>query len=331
MNGFRITVLTLLCLSLAFMFYAVCFVVPSWQGEYNAYQASQRISEYEKKNDIHRQQMVTLDPSYDAPEVAAARKDVEEAARRDDQAVVDAEESNVLAAARRREEEARARAEAEAERDEAVSSATIGIVASYDADWQCIMIRPAVPEAFLPGAVLAVRRDKRVLCEAVVDSRDAESGQVSATVKLPAPPPGETEQGSLAANMQPAVGDEVIASPFPTGDELRAEAGLAPRNAAVSPAAAAADEPDSSRIPPLQAEVPVVEDEPQEQPEATSAELPSELPAEPAAPAEQPAPTTPPPAEDVQRALDVIPTGGSPASSRRQLPSLDAMLHSSMY
>ena len=49
MNGFRITILTLLCLSVGLMFYAVLFVIPSWQGNYDAYQSSLKLAEYEKR------------------------------------------------------------------------------------------------------------------------------------------------------------------------------------------------------------------------------------------------------------------------------------------
>lgn len=212
------TILTLLCLAVGLMFYAVLFVVPSWQEQYNAYQSTLRISEYEKKSDIHRQQMMAYDTSNESPEVEQARLAQEAAEKREEEALTEAEESNVVAAAKRREEAARAQAEAEAAQKAA--QPTIGTVASFDKDWDCIMIKPRVPEAFLPGAVLAVRRDKLVVCEAVVDSRDEQSGQVSATVKRA--DFGETSmEGGAAEQQDPMVGDEVIVSPFLTADELQ--------------------------------------------------------------------------------------------------------------
>lgn len=219
MNGFRVTILTLLCLAVGLMFYAVLFVVPSWQEQYNAYQSTLRISEYEKKSDIHRQQMTAYDTSNESPEVEQARLSQEAAAKRDEEALTEAEESNVVAAAKRREEAARAQAEAEAAQKAA--QPTIGTVASFDKDWDCIMIKPIVPEAFLRGAVLAVRRDKMVVCEAVVDSRDEQSGQVSATVKRA--DFGQTSMQKGEEQQDPMVGDEVIVSPFLSADELQGQ------------------------------------------------------------------------------------------------------------
>lgn len=322
MNGFRITVLTLLCLSLGLMFYAICFVVPSWQGEYNAYQLSLRTSEYDRKSDIHRRQMVNYAPSYESPEVVQARQEVEATARQGEQAVVEAEENNVLAAARRREEIARERQKAE--NDDVVSTATIGLVASYDPEWQCIMIRPAVPEAFVPGTMLAVRRDKRILCEAVVDNFDSESGQVSATIKVTAAVSGAAGQDELAPEQRPEAGDEVMPSPFPTGDELRAEAGQAPRvRSALAPTERAVAEPAPMLPQPQQqaAEEPAPAPEP-------AAEKPTEqpTPAAPAAPA-APAPAAPTAAEPMTPPSNE----GQDTSARRPLPSLDAMLHESLF
>lgn len=223
MNGFRVTILTLLCLSVALMFYVVLYVIPSWQEEYNTYRSDMRITKYDKKNDLHRQQMQALDPTAESPEEEAARLAEEEAARLNEQSLQEAEESIIVAAAKRREEAAlaQARAEEEAKAAEAAKAAqprAVGIVASYDEAWSCIMVKPAVMGVFAQGTVLAVRRDGKILCEAVVDGVDVESGQVSATVRMeeqldPSVP--------VAPQAAPAVGDEVIVSPFASGDDLR--------------------------------------------------------------------------------------------------------------
>lgn len=256
MNGFRVTILTLLCLAVGLMFYAVLFVVPSWQEQYNAYQSTLKISEYEKKSDIHRQQMMAYDTSNESPEVEQARLDQEAAAKRGEEALTEAEETNVVAAAKRREEAARAQAEAEAARKAA--QPTIGTVASFNKDLDFIMIKPTVPEAFLPGAVLAVRRDKLVVCEAVVDSRDEQSGQVSATVKR-----ADFGKSSMPENEQqqdPMVGDEVIVSPFLSADELQGKSDdLSQQPAPVSqpfPSAQDAQQESASGTPPPVTEMP---------------------------------------------------------------------------
>lgn len=218
MNGFRITILTLLCLSVGLMFYAVLFVIPSWQEEYRIYQSSVRIAEYEKKNDIHKQQMQEYEPTVESPEVKRARLEQEEAARRNEVTLNQAEENNVVAAAKRKEEAARAEAERRQREAANPANAVIGVVTAYDENWNSIMIKPKVPELFVPKTVIAVWRDKMVLCEAVVDAPDVQSGQVSATVK-------EANFGDASkvdpAKFRPKAGDEVIISPFESAAELR--------------------------------------------------------------------------------------------------------------
>lgn len=307
MNGFRITILTLLCLSVGLMFYTVLFVIPDWQEQHRVYQSSLRIDEYQKKNDIHRRQMVVFDPSYEAPEVEQARLGAEEAVRRGEQSLNDAEESNVLAAARRNEEAARRQAQREQEerdkeKDEVASSSIIGLVASYNAEYGFIMIRPAVPQAFLPGAELAVRRNGRVVCEAVADSTDPESGQVSATVRLAKIADSTIPESELT----PTAGDEVIPSPFPSSAELRSDTTAQPASAAGEPAEV----------------LPTYWGEPE-----TPAPLPPAAPAQQEAPAATNAAPLIPPVAEPQPAA---PAPQTPASNR-SLPSLDALLQPSLF
>ncbi len=276
MNGFRITILTLLCLSVGLMFYAVLFVIPGWQGEYSAYQSALRIEEYQKKNDIHRQQMKVYEPGVETPEVEQARLEQEEAARRNEASLNEAEESNVIAAARRKEEAARAAAESRRDEEQAPSNAVVGIVTAYDEEWNCVMIKPAVPDVFVPGAVMAVWRDKVVVCEVVVDSMDAPSGQVSATVK-------EADFGRVSVQIdeqkfKPRVGDEIIVSPFADSRELRGETsgGQKPLSSQQL------EETSSSGVPPLPPPPPAYEIEEESStdsaPEAQGAEAPTLLP-----------------------------------------------------
>lgn len=302
MNGFRVTILTLLCLSVGLMFYAVLFVIPGWQEQYNTYQSSLRISEYEKKNDIHRRQMEMFSPSYEAPEVAEARQEAEEAERRGEQSLNEAEESNILAAARRKEEAlAREQARKEQEKDDISLSAVIGLVASYDQNFNFIMIRPAVQQAFIPGAELAVRRNGRIVCEAVVDATDAESGQISATVRIAQLPGSDTIPED---ERNPRAGDEVIPSPFVSADELRSQ-GLPPAPTGLSaPVSTAEPLPGEPAIP----AAPATPAEPAEAPLPSLDPLPAPA-AAPTAPAASPA----------------------PASGSRSLPTIDELLQPSLY
>lgn len=304
MNGFRITILTLLCLSVALMFYVVLYVIPGWQEEYNTYQAVSRISEYDKKSDIHLQQMQALDPSVETPEQEQARLAAEEEARRSEISLQEAEESVILAAAKRREEaaQAKARAEAEAKAAEAAKAAAqpqaVGIVASFDPEWNCVMIKPAVVSSFTQGAVLAVSRQDVVLCEVVVDGMDAESGQISATVKV-----NQIDSTDGVLRVAPAAGDKVIVSPFLSGADLRAHGDASPQDAMLPETATPAAEavvPEALPQPPA---------------------APAEPDALPAAPAEPAAPVP----DEMQRALDAVP---SAPRSNSALPSLDDRLQS---
>lgn len=380
MNGFRVTILTLLCLSVALMFYVVLYVIPSWQVEYNTYQSTMRISEYDKKSDMHRRQMQALDPSVESPEEEQARLAEEEADRRNEQNLQEAEERIIVEAAKHREEAAQAKARAEAEAkalEEAKAAsaqpATVGLVASYDEEWSCIMIKPAVVGAFGQGNTLAVRRGNTIICEAVVDGLDVESGQVSATVKM------EQFGAAPSSNMVPVPGDEVIISPFLSGDDLRnafdksvapqsvnnaplPEAPAAfdtlPQTPAGEPGAVSAPVPAPQALPDLPAEPEQMDSAPK-----TPAELPVNAPVEPspAAPvASEPAPVEPvaapalqedpaavepapsatrqeeaPAPDEVQRALNAVPSAParprSDSGNNSSLPSLDAMLHSSLF
>lgn len=221
MNGFRITLLVLLCLAVSLMFYAVMVVVPGWQNQYGEYQASQKLAEYQRNNDYHRLRMEQFGPEAETPEVAQARAAAEESARKGEQALNEAEESSVIAAAKRKEEAAVAK-QAETE---AAAPKPLGLVAAFDAEWNALMIKPVSETPLHPGYVVAVRRDGRIICEAVIDNLDSESGQYSATLKV-------ADLGKVISSvssdvaLQPAVGDEVIDSPFPSSADLRGGAAM---------------------------------------------------------------------------------------------------------
>ncbi len=245
MNGFRITLLILLCLAVSLMFYAVMVVVPSWQNQYGEYQASQKLAEYQRNNDNHRMRMEQFGPEAETPEIAQARADAEESARKGEQALNEAEESIVIAAAKRKEEAALAKQASE----EANAPQPLGLVAAFDPEWNAIMIKPVSEVPMHPGFVVAVRRESRIVCEAVIDSLDTESGQYSATVK--AADLGKVISSvSSESALKPVVGDEIIESPFPSSSELRGGTGLEP---APLPAAAPDAAPAEDALPVIDA------------------------------------------------------------------------------
>lgn len=230
MNAFRITLLVLLTLVIALMFYAIQVVVPGWQGRYDEYVATQRVNELQMRTDAHLARISQLAPEVDSPEVASARLADAEVVRSNEQMLNEAEEQSVIAAARQAEEAKQVRET----RQEPAAPQVLGQVAAYDAEWGVLLIRPLSDLPMNNGMVVAVQRAGAVVCEATIDGRDEESGQYSATVKA---------VSSGAIKVQPQAGDEVIVSPFLSAGELRNESGM------YSPAATPAPIPDSVRQP----------------------------------------------------------------------------------
>lgn len=221
MNGFRVTILVLFCLTVGLMFYAVTVVLPQQQAQYNVYQTTMKSKEYEQRDYDHRLRMEQLSPETDAPAVESARTEAEESERRREQALNEAEESSLIASAKRKQEEREAKAAAEAAREEAEQTSVLGVVKAFDAEWNVILFAPQADTPISNGLVVAVRRGENILCEAVVDGRDEQSGQVSASVK----------QANFGASMshievpKPQEGDEIIISPFPSSKDLRLQDG----------------------------------------------------------------------------------------------------------
>lgn len=203
MNGFRITILVLFSLTVALMFYAVTVVIPARQDQYDMYQTMQRSNAYDQRNAEHRARMEQLGPDVEAPEVSEARNEAEEAERKRQQEITEAEESSVLAAARRKEEERAARDAAE----EAAAPTPIGRITSYNEEWTSFLFQPSGNTPLNDGLAVDVYRGKQLVCEAVVDGRDEESGQVSATVK-----PVVISALAGAQKLTPAAGDTVVIS-----------------------------------------------------------------------------------------------------------------------
>lgn len=242
MNGFRVTILTLLCLAVALMFYTVLFVVPEWQEQYNFYQSSVQIEKYQNKSDIHRRQMTVFDPDYDTPEVERARRNAEEAERRSAQNVSEAEEANLLASARRDEE---ARREAQRRDEEmmrrSAKTGTLGNVIEFNEDYQFVVLRPTTTQPIMPGTELIVRRGNLVVCELVVERTEVEDGMIIANIK----DVQLTVDGQNVLNTPPVVGDEVALNPF-IGDH--ADATLPNRRYVPDDAAGSATDHSSSSL-----------------------------------------------------------------------------------
>ena len=153
--------------------------------------------------------------------VAEARAAAEKAQQERIKKLTEAEESSVLADARRKQEESMAQ-----QADEDVDdSKPIGLVTSYNQEWNSVLFKPVTQSPINIGLVVALRRDGNILCEAEVDNVDQESGQVSAQLKHSSfnadAQGGAVQDGILPEDKMPAVGDEVIITPFETTRDLR--------------------------------------------------------------------------------------------------------------
>lgn len=220
MNGFRVTILVLLCMTVGLMFYAVTVVIPGKQEQYELYKAGQKIDEYQQRNADHMARMEQLGPEVESPEMLTARTAAEEAQKAREQKLSEAEEAGVLAAARRKQEAEQAKlaeqATKEANQLGQKQTFPLGHVASYDSEWNIVMITTQTNTPMEPGRQLAVRRGDLIICEIVVDALDEESQQVSATIK-----PGKLTNLS-EEEQAPRAGDEVVESPFATGNDTPA-------------------------------------------------------------------------------------------------------------
>ncbi len=217
MNGFRVTILVLFCLTVGLMFYAVTVVLPAQQERYNVYRATEKSREYEQREYDHRLRMEQLAPEADTQEVKNARESAAESERQREQAINEAEESSVIASAKRKQEEREALAAAQAAREEENKPISLGSVKAFDAEWNVILFLPQANTPVSEGLEIAVCRGGKLICEAVVDGKDEQSGQVSATIK-------QADFGATMPGVEiptPQVGDEVIISPFESSKQLR--------------------------------------------------------------------------------------------------------------
>lgn len=217
MNGFRVTILVLFSLTVGLMFYAVTVLLPAQQERYNVCQTTMKSKEYEQREYDHRLRMEQLAPEADTQEVKDAREAAEESERQREQALNEAEEISVIASARRKQEEREAQAAAQAAREEEQQPIVLGLVKGFDAEWNVLLFLPQADTPISEGLEVAVRREGKLICEAVVDGKDEQSGQFSATIK----------QADFGASMpgveipSPREGDEVIISPFESSKQLR--------------------------------------------------------------------------------------------------------------
>ncbi len=227
MNGFRVTLLILLALAVVALLGIVTVFQNSQEANYEAYLASVKASERQQLLAAHNDRMKRIGPQEETGPGADALK----AAREEQEKRVTAEEErNVLASAVRKDaaqaeqkaaEEAAAAEKAAAE--EVAEDNPLGLVSSYNQDWGFIMIKPVSNDPMPAGMVVAVRREDKIICEAEIASEetDGQTGErlISATIRESHFTRGS--QQISADKFTPAVGDEIIITPYMSSRDLR--------------------------------------------------------------------------------------------------------------
>ena len=244
MNGFRITILVLLSLAVALLLCMVTVFQNSQREAYETYLTEVKANERKQMIAAHNDRMARIGVQQERGEdaetlLAAQQKQDEEVTRQ--------EERNVLDSAQRQ----GADREAKEAASEASAPPAIGLVASHNAQWGFIMVKPVSDEPMPRGTLVAIRRGDAIIGEAELGERD-EDGQINATLRQ-----DQYTQGKSADKFTPVVGDEIIISPYLSSSELRASSGFgmpallpqAPADTQPTPAPGGLQEVDAALIP----------------------------------------------------------------------------------
>ncbi len=216
MNGFRVTILILLALAVVALLGIVTVFQSNQEANYEAYLASMKASERQKMLAAHQDKMRRIGPQEDG---GSGEEALNAAREQQEKQVTEEEERNVLASAVRKDA---ARVEEEATQ-EASAEQPLGLVNSYNKEWGFIMIKPVTAEPLPSGMVVAVRRGDNIICEVEIgeEELDEQTGArlISATIR-------ENQFTQATGNISedkfaPAVGDEIIISPYLSSRDLR--------------------------------------------------------------------------------------------------------------
>ncbi|MDO4751061.1 MAG: hypothetical protein Q4A24_03045 [Akkermansia sp.] len=215
MNGFRIAILTLLVLVVGLLFYVVIGVLPNQKKSYDLYVMS--------KNTPTQQTDVDDADASAAPTEAdeRLRRLREEQTQTDEQSLAEEERRTVaLAEEQRRRESEAAMAD---QLDDEAAQAPLGLVTGVAPSEGFLSFKPMGKDVISKGLIVAVRRGESdyVICEAEVDYLHEESGEYIANIR-------EQDFSSSVdkdstEKLIPAVGDQVIISPFASAQQLRAD------------------------------------------------------------------------------------------------------------
>lgn len=206
MSPFRIIILSLLSLALILLLYIVAYVIPERSAQYTHYQSSERASNIINRHNTHAARMDAISPVTEGSPLNTALRNAEQMRKKNDQALIEAEEQSIIAEGIRQEKLARLATEAEATKAAEVEKKEqniIGNVNSYDPDWAVLYIRPRDGSVIDKGTRIAVQRNEGIVAEAIIEEFDQGTGLWSASVQ-----PNTISASS--AKIIPEVGDIVI-------------------------------------------------------------------------------------------------------------------------
>lgn len=205
MNSFRIAILSILIAAVGIMGVVVYMTIPSMKDRKTEYDNSRADRERRERQEAEATEEVAPKPAEDSA-LARARAEHREAAERREQEVNNTEEQLALESGLRKEREARSRQAAE----EAAAPTALGLVQSYDTNWNIITVKSVTDKLPDKGTLLAVRREGLIVCEATVTNVEPEVDAFTAEMRY-------TDQNNngedLNTNNTPVPGDQVILFP----------------------------------------------------------------------------------------------------------------------
>ena len=216
MNGFRIAILSLLALVVGLLFYCVMVMIPNQQ----------------KSRELYDMGLSTLaqQTSGDEGDSASAPTDEDERLRKlreqqtqtDEESLAEEERRAVAYAEEKRRRESEAAMANELEQE--ASQSALGLVTGVAPADGFLTFKPMGDAVVNSGLIVAVRRGDSdfVICEAEVDYLHEESGEYIASIReQDFSASASSDDKEAAGKMIPAVGDQIIVSPFASAQQLR--------------------------------------------------------------------------------------------------------------
>jgi len=220
MSPFRIILLSLLSLAIILLFYIIAYLIPNQRAQYIHYQSNERTASISNRHKLHEARMSAISSDVESSPLNKAIRNAEETKKKNDQALIEAEEQNLIAEAIRQERAARLaqvqldrETKQEAMKQKAMKQkamkqeSIIGYVSSYDPNWAVLIFDPSGKSDLSKGTRIAVQRNAGIIVEASIEEFDQASGLWSASVHT-------NSVSKNSNNIIPVVGDIVIIFPL---------------------------------------------------------------------------------------------------------------------